>query len=76
MYYTSLTVISCNGSITTDIQAIVNELNEFFSSVFIKDETVAQEKVEIIGLQYPDPKFDKDTVQKCLENFLFLIGKM
>jgi hypothetical protein len=42
--------------------------NEFFASVFTKDETVAQEEVIIIGLQCPDPKFDKDSVQKCLEN--------
>ena len=57
-----------NGTITTDIQEIVNELNEFFASVFTKDETVTQEEVESIGPQCLDPKFDKDTVQKCLEN--------
>ena len=55
-----------NGSISTDIQEIVNELNELFASVFTKNESVAQEDVEITGIQCSDPNFAKITLQKFI----------
>ena len=55
-----------NGTITTDIQEIVNELNELFASVFTKNESVAQEDVEITGIQCSDPNFAKITLQKFI----------
>ncbi len=57
-----------NGVISTDSLEIVDTLNEFFASVFIKDGSTVEDLNEECATKCPHPSFNKSIILKHLNN--------